>query len=366
MSDGRLIARKYFIIELLFLLLICYLIPVISDIEYSYYEEKNFLNFARAMEYRLVYGTFSFFFYGLYYWLFLKRYLFKKRTFHLILSVVAFILISHVYNKYENWLVSNMNFLSDSLRLRALQDYRETKLYFIVSYIVSRIVFTLVGFAYLIRSLQQEEEVRTLKEQQLLSELNYLKAQLHPHFFFNTLNNIYALALRGSSSTAIVVAKLSEMMRYILYDASQKLVPLSKEINFLTNFVELEKIRHFDNITIDFEVQGVPGDKMIEPLLLLPIIENAFKHGIREELTTGFVQIVILIADPELTLQVENSKPQTEYPPAHSGGLGLTNLVKRLELLYGKEKHRIDICDNHHTYQVILSLKTHDYLYNRR
>ena len=350
--------QKYFWIEFTFFIFICYLSSIISDLEYSYYEEHNLLNFTKALEARLVWGTFSFIFYGSFYWLILKRYVFERKLLYILLSVAGFIIFSHLYDMYVmNWSISKMSFLSDDLRSAALKDFKQTKLLFIISYKLNRIVFTIVGFAFLIRSLQQDEQLKNLREEQLRSELTYLKAQLQPHFFFNTLNNIYALAISQSRETAPMVAKLADMMRYIIYDADEKKVTLNKEVLFIENYVQLEKIRHSDEINISVDVQGVLKLQRIAPLLLLPFIENAFKHGLEEETGKGFVQIVLCIIDQELTLQVSNSKPQNVT--SKRGGMGLQNAVKRLHLLYGEQYH-LKVEDGENTYQVILTLPLHD------
>ena len=131
--------------------------------------------------------------------------------------------------------------------------------------------------------------MKLLKEKQLMSELNYLKAQIHPHFFFNTINNIYSSALRQSSDTAAMIAKLGDMMRYILYEASNKSVLLKAEIGFLSDYIEMERIRHSDTININFDVQGIDPNYNIEPCLCA-IRRNAFKHGIEHD-RQGYVKL---------------------------------------------------------------------------
>lgn len=345
---------KYFKIEVFFFIFICYLGPIISDLEYSYYEEHNIFNFVAGLEARLVWGTFSFVFYASYYWCFLKRFVFKRQLLYILLSIVAFIVLSHLYNKYVmNLGTSKMSFLSNELRARALKDYNKTKLLFIISYTLNRIVFTIIGFTFLIRSLQQDEQLKILKEQQLMAELTYLKAQLQPHFFFNTLNNIYALALKQDKNTAPLVVKLSEMMRYILYQSDQKKVLLKDEVAFIRNYVAVENIRYRSAIAIDLDVQGIDEHSTISPLLLLPFIENAFKHGVAEEVSTGFVTIVICKNEDELMMEVSNSIALQEE--AKTGGIGLVNVEKRLKILY-PEKYQLLIQNDGKNYQVSLTL----------
>lgn len=347
------IERKYLVIELVIMVYLCYLGAIISDLEYSYYEEHNIWKFTTALEYRLVTGSYSFVFCGVYYWLFLKRFVFKKQLVYVALSAIAFIFCWHLYDKFfMKWSIPKLLFLSAKLRADALRDYRYPHIFFLANYLLEKI-FLIIGFAFLIRSLQQDEQVKALKEQQLITELNYLKAQLQPHFFFNTLNNIYGLAISQSESTAPMVAKLSEMMRYILYESDRQYVPLQQEINFLNNYVEIEKIRHTRHISIAFDVQGISAHEQIEPLLLLPFIENAFKHGIQNELEKGFVNIVICVTGKELMAQVTNSKP---FTAPKKPGVGLLNVQKRLALLYAN-RHQLNIEETENTYQVNLTLQ---------
>jgi sensor histidine kinase YesM len=345
---------KYFKIELFFFIFICYIGSIISDIEYSFYEQKNAWKFTDALEYRLVIGTYLFIFYSIYYWVFLKGYVFKKKAIPIVLSIICFIVLSHIYDKYVmNWSITKLPFVSVELKARALKDFSRPTIYFIISYTLNRILFTIIGFAFLLRSLQQDEQLKVLKEQQLIAELTYLKAQLQPHFFFNTLNNIYALALKQSKDTAPLVAKLSEMMRYILYQSDQKMVLLKDEIAFIRNYVEVENIRYRSAIAINLDIQGIDDQSMISPLLLLPFIENAFKHGIAEEVASGFVTIVICKNEDELTMEVSNSIAKQNEPKC--GGIGLVNVEKRLEILYPGQ-YQLDIQNDGKVYQVSLTL----------
>jgi sensor histidine kinase YesM len=344
---------KYFKIEVLFFVFICYLGSIISDIEYGFYEKNDAWNFTDALEYRLVVGTYVFLFYGTYYWVFLKRYVFKKQILPIVISIICFIILSHLYDKFVmNWSITKLPFVSDELKERAFKDFSRPTLYFIVSYTLNRILFVIIGFAFLIRSLQQDEQLKILKEQQLMAELTYLKAQLQPHFFFNTLNNIYALALKQDKDSAPLVAKLSEMMRYILYQSDQKTVMLKDEVAFIRNYVEVENVRYRSEIIINLDVQGIDEYSAISPLLLLPFIENAFKHGVQEEEKQGFVNIIICKIGDELTLEMNNSISKTKEA---SGGIGLLNVRKRLDILYPK-KYKLEIENDGRVYQVNLTL----------
>lgn len=351
------IADKYFWMEVLLLVSITYLIAIISDVEYSYHEEGNGWRFIKSLEYRLSFGTFSFILFGVYYWGFVKRFVDGRKPLLLFLSLLVFVPIMHYYNNEIVYkAISKLPFLSQELRKIALRQYASrSKFAIIYAYTLSSRCLPMIGFAYLIRALKVESQMKTMKEQQLVSELNYLKAQIQPHFFFNTLNNIYALAIKQSPDTAPMIVQLSEMMRYILYQSPEKNVPLQQEVAFLHNYVEIERIRHHQHVSINFDVQGITSDARIEPLLLLPFIENAFKHGTHEALQKGEVSIVLYFVENELTLQVVNSKSPVELKD-NSAGIGLQNVKKRLELLY-QNRYDLQITEDEQRYEVNLNLK---------
>jgi len=179
-----------------------------------------------------------------------------------------------------------------------------------------------------------DKKRKEAENEKLSTELNLLKSQINPHFFFNTLNNIYSLAIQKSGKTPEAIVKLSELMRYIIYDTDKDKVPLSKEIDYIRNYIELEKLRLRDNADIRFVVDGDLSEKLIEPLLILPFIENAFKHGIGHHQASN-VFIRISIQDSRLNLLVENPvMDRTNNPEDKKQGIGRTNAERRLQLLY--------------------------------
>jgi hypothetical protein len=344
---------KYLKIELCFFIVVYMLFPILTDIEFNYREKHNTALFLKQIEYREVYGFFNSISFGTYY-LLVQRTLLKRKVFLFAVGAIIFLVFDHFYNNFVDLLIIYSPIFSAQLKKDALESFNRST---IPSYGINFEIIELMcvtGFAYFIKSIRQEEQMRHLKEQQLSSELSYLKAQLHPHFFFNTLNNIYALALKQSTDTAPVVAKLADMMRYILYEAEQPLVPLSKEIAFLTNYINVEQIRYSRSATIEFDVQVNEQDTFIQPLLLLPFVENAFKHGLQDETGNGFVNIIIYRDETELTLEVANSKPSVKRSIV---GVGLQNVRKRLELLY-PGKHQLDVTSNETFYQANLTLRT--------
>ncbi|MFZ4425574.1 MAG: sensor histidine kinase [Saprospiraceae bacterium] len=207
---------------------------------------------------------------------------------------------------------------------------------------------------------QQLKERQDLERQTMQSELRFLRSQINPHFLFNTLNSLYALTLKKSDLAPEIVLKLSEMMRYMLYECNEKRVLLSKEISYLQNYIDLERLRQGNQVKIDFEASGDIGEQTIAPLLFIPFMENSFKHGIMNNLEKdSFVHIRIAVNGRALHFFIENSKPRQRPirdPNRPSGGIGLSNIHRRLNLLYPKH-YDLRINDTPNTYAVFLDLE---------
>ncbi len=343
---------KYLRIEAAFFLVFFCLFPILSGFEYRFIELHMSNVLPTELISNLYYGIFDVFT-ALVYYKIVQRYLFDRRYLSFTFATISYLIIYHFYRSGLYYLTAHFGLLPDNLQKEALRWYNvHSRVRFSTAYMGMQFL-CIIALAYFIRSLKQDEQMKTLREQQLVSELNYLKAQLNPHFFFNTINNIYALALKQSSDTAPMVAKLGDMMRYILYETEHKTVSLSKEIDFLNNYIVVERIRHKHN-RIQFDVQGISNNVIIEPLLLLPFIENAFKHGLEEETTAGFVTIVICLNEDELMLEVVNSKPFNQMSTVK--GIGLQNVIKRLKILY-PDRYLLEVNDEHGRYQVLLSLQ---------
>jgi len=203
-----------------------------------------------------------------------------------------------------------------------------------------------------------QNEKRELESQNLQSELRFLKSQINPHFFFNTLNNLYALTLKKSDLAPEIVLRLSEMMRYMLYESNEKEVALEKEIKYVMNYIELEKLRQKDKFRIDFEIKGQANGKKIAPLMFIPFLENSFKHGLDTQIDKGYVNIFMHIDTHSVALNIENSKPhipKIKSKNKKSGGIGLENVKRRLKLLY-PSKHNLRISDKEDAYQILLNI----------
>lgn len=201
---------------------------------------------------------------------------------------------------------------------------------------------------------QLEARRKEIEHEKLAAELNFLKAQINPHFLFNTLNNLYYLAYTKSDNTTEVIAKLSQMMRYMIYDSNHPKVLLSKEIEYMKNYISLERLRLNDQIPIKFDLKGEVENKWITPLIFITFLENAFKHGVNNANPKAWVNVSIQITDNECIYTVENSKP--EKTDVHEkSGIGLQNVARRLELSY-PGKYQLTTEDKKDVYFVQLTL----------
>ncbi|MFL5741170.1 MAG: sensor histidine kinase, partial [Flavisolibacter sp.] len=208
---------------------------------------------------------------------------------------------------------------------------------------------TVAGFALAIKLLKnyylKQEEAAQVARETIHAELQLLKSQVHPHFLFNTLNNIYSFILNGSSAAPAVLEKLSTLLHYIIYECNHPLVKLTKELKLIQDYVELEKIRYGENFNMSLQIQGSAGEKMICPLLLIPFLENSFKHGASQMLTHPWINLDIVIREKNLHFNLSNSKPATANEKLVSQGLGLKNVKKRLSILYA-DTHILNITDD--------------------
>jgi len=204
-----------------------------------------------------------------------------------------------------------------------------------------------------------QQTTQQLEKEKLSAELKLLKSQINPHFLFNTLNNLYVLTLNHSKHAPLMVHKLSELMSYMLYDSNQTEVSVEKEIQYIKNYIDLEKIRYGDRLEVTLNVYGNIEGIMVAPLLILPFVENSFKHGARNQLHDGWIHIDIEIQDNTLTLKVENSKPDFQGEQRKSSGLGLTNVRRRLDHLY-TDRYSLQLFDEQYTHMAVLRLSLND------
>lgn len=200
-----------------------------------------------------------------------------------------------------------------------------------------------------------EAKKKEMENEKLIAELNFLKAQINPHFLFNTLNNLYYLAYSKSENTTEVIAKLSQMMRYMIYDSNHPKVLLSKEIEYMQSYISLERMRLNNQIPIQFDIEGNVENVWITPLIFITFLENAFKHGVSNNNPDAWVNISIQLDGKECIYTVKNSKPTVKNETGEKSGIGLQNVKRRLALSY-PEKHQLEIEDGMNVYRVQLNL----------
>jgi sensor histidine kinase YesM len=347
---------RYTRIEWVFFLGYYLVFPVLSSLEMAYYET---FNQPLGLPEKLIYGLVAMIPAWICYKTVIQRYLFEKKYLKFVGALALFLILLKIYNLVMYWIISKLGFLPGEMATDAARYFsvnlKTNNLYHIVSIYMLREFVVLSALAFFLKSARQDTEIAELKQAQLNSELNYLKVQLQPHFFFNTLNNIYALTLQRSEKAAPLVAKHSEMMRYILHESTAPTVSLRQEIAFLKNYIEVEAIRYPEKIDISFESQGITDLAVIEPLLLLPFIENTFKHGVSEETGDGYVHVVIVLNDGELHAEIKNSKSLNSANQKKESGIGLQNAAKRLDLLY-PGRHTVEVIETASSYETRLSL----------
>jgi two-component system, LytTR family, sensor histidine kinase AlgZ len=196
---------------------------------------------------------------------------------------------------------------------------------------------------------------RQLETEKLNAELKFLKAQINPHFLFNTLNNLYYLSTIKSDSAPLVISKLSEVMRYMIYDSNHARVPLAKEIEYMQHYVALERLRVREGMPLEFEVAG-RTDILISPLILITFLENAFKHGVSNGNDHCWIKARLEVEGTRLVYTIANSKIKTASYDADGEGIGLKNVKRRLDLSY-PGKHQLNIDDQEDSYSVTLTIE---------
>jgi two-component system, LytTR family, sensor kinase len=217
------------------------------------------------------------------------------------------------------------------------------------------LVFAASTSLRLIQKWQDDEKRKTeIEKERVSTELLFLKQQINPHFLFNALNNIYSLTLNTSSPASEAVLKLSSILRYMLYDTEHAEVLLKDELNIIVDFIELQKIRITEKVKVGYQVIGDPGNLKIAPLLLIPIIENAFKHGV-DNVKESFIEITVKIESNQLELTVRNKIVNNLLEKDTTAGIGIKNIKRRLDLLY-PDKYSYEASDKDSVFYVELKL----------
>nr|WP_271711498.1 histidine kinase [Marinigracilibium pacificum] len=202
---------------------------------------------------------------------------------------------------------------------------------------------------------EREKIIQKQKNEQLSNELKLLKSQINPHFLFNALNNIYSMSVTNEQTTPEMILKLSEMLRYVLYETVEDRVRINKEVEYIQNYVDFQRLKDDEFQNIGFYSNIKNNELLIEPMLFIPFIENAFKHGnIHQD--NGVVDIRLISTDNEIQFSIINSKPSTQLNKDKASGIGIRNVKERLNLLY-PNSHKLEINDSDTSFSVNLDIK---------
>lgn len=290
--------------------------------------------------------------YSIMYYL-LPRYLSREKYFSLLVGVLALMLVTaflsylislYVINPYREW--QNLPISPRVLPNSLMAGLRGSN--------------TVAGFMVAIKLLKnghfKKMEIEHLEKAKLKAELEVLQGQLHPHFLFNTLNNLYALVLQKSEAAPKMVLMLSELLQYMLTESREHRISLKKELVMLEHYIALEQIRFGKRLEMSVNLQQPKDDLQIAPLLLLPFVENAFKHGVSKMVDPPWFSLDIAVNNRQLTLKMINGKSNVNGHHRTSTGIGLANARKRLDLMYSN-RYQLRTLDQGESYVVNLSLE---------
>lgn len=282
-------------------------------------------------------------FFYLNYFIFVPRLLLKKRQFFFFLALLASLVFTYYVNntvvKYVDYKYrkqTQVQNITPKMKQRIErriewhrhEDNTRTVMVVLLGFLIGTVMCETREW-YI-----QDRKRKEMEKEKLISELSFLKSQVNPHFLFNSLNGIYALAIKKSDKTPEALLQLSDLLRHMLYDADQKMVLLKKEVDYLKNYIQLQKLRLPDYAKISFGVDGDLSKKMIEPMLFIPFVENAFKHGVDSQ--GADIKINLSVEGNHLTFEIVNRVSRAKSKDA-SSGIGLSNVKKRLDLHYGDD-----------------------------
>nr|WP_319400236.1 sensor histidine kinase [uncultured Carboxylicivirga sp.] len=280
------------------------------------------------------------------------RYLYKGKIWKFIISFLIIVFIASFIQRITDYYIivdnffpmwENVSILSISQLVRAAVNFGA----------VLAVPMTVKMMEYLAKVKQHEQ---VLINDKLEAELTFLKNQVHPHFLFNTLNSLYSLILKKSDQSLEVVLKLSGLLRYMLYETNAPEVSLKKELESIRNYLELEQIRYGKRVELSFNAWGDFGSHRIAPMLLLPFIENSFKHSTKGFTGIAMIAIEIGAKEDNLILKVENSIPLGNEESPLASGIGLQNVKRRLDILY-PNRHQLKIEEEKESFLVILKIQ---------
>lgn len=282
-------------------------------------------------------GVASIGFYYFNYYIAIPKYLFKHKYLLFIIFSIIFVAVCIVLTRFLL-----------SLDFNNGQNLSQSHSYLLPNYIWRFIIVFIVAF-----SIRFYQKMKQIEVEQIVSELANLKAQINPHFLFNTLNGIYGLALTKSDKTADYLSKLSSMLRYSLSETSAEKVPFENEIHYLKNYIALQKIRLTETTSVNFIVKGQIKSQQIPPLLFINFVENAFKYGVSNEVQTE-IQIYLVVEENAISIYIKNDKVN-QHVVSSSHEMGLKNIKRRLDLIFGNN-YKLKIENTEKTFEVNLTI----------
>ena len=313
---------------------------------------------------RNLYFILVFFFFYLNYFVLVPRFLLHKKQVLFALTVILALAFSYYTNDiimhrvHDKYTSNAMVMAKKPVSAKKLEWMERRRGHRRRAENAGTVVIVLMGFfiSTIARETRewyhQEKEWKEMEKQHLIAELSFLKSQVNPHFLFNSLNGIYALAIKKSDKTPNAVLQLSDLMRHMLYESDRAEVEMEKEVEYLKNYIQLQKLRISPEAQVSFETEGDISGKMIAPMLFIPFIENAFKHGVDADGAT--IRIKMQVKGNILTFDMMNRVSQAKSKDT-SSGIGLMNVRKRLDLLYGN-RYKLEYKESNGNFVVHLYL----------
>lgn len=303
-------------------------------------------------------------FYLTYFFLVPRLYLNNRKLYFYISVLLAIGILFGATELISNWifpddlLIQHMDMIREKIAAEGLKfNGPSPSMRYLNSIFASFLISALaMGIRVTEAYSEKEKQNRELEKEKLTADLGLLKNQVSPHFFFNTLNNIYALIESGSPDAGTAVLKLSKMMRYVLHDSEENKVTLNQELEFMNHYIDLMRLRLSEKVKVSVDFRPHSGEIGIPSMLFISFIENAFKHGISYR-EPSFIEISLKTSASELIFSCINSRfTEQDHNAAESSGIGLENVRKRLNLIF-PGRHVLEISDNPATFSVLLTIK---------
>lgn len=281
----------------------------------------------------------------------IPRLLFRKKFFLYLLSLLIAIFL---HEALEIWL-HRLYFLAGTPAFVYVKDFN-VRNFSIQALNAIYLLGLTTGLKFVKDRMLQQQRLQEKERQHTETELRFLKSQLQPHFFFNTLNNLYSLTIQKSDLAPEIVLKLADLMSYMLYESGASTVSLDKEITHLENYIAIERLRFGPRLQLSFEKEGISGQVNIPPLLLFAFVENSFKHGLQQTIEPGKIEIMLALEDGHLFFSISNPVPgQSANRETNGNGIGLKNVTRRLGLLFG-DRYSLDMREGAGVFRVQLKI----------